>query len=275
MSVLIETERLGPADEASAVLAALAADRPLAVVTRVDEAAAGARLLLDTGGARGTLGDAALDEAARTAAREALAAAAHEPALIVIGDARLLVEVHRAAPSLFIVGAGHISLPLAHIARGAGFAVTVLDDREEFADASRFDPEVRVLRMDVSRPFELVRPDARAFVVLVTRAHRHDFDCLRDLLRQDALPRYIGMIGSRRRVRAAFGALLEEGVPRDRLASVRAPLGLDIGAETPEEIAVSVVAEMIAVRRGLDDTDAGAPLALRESVLERFFPERP
>jgi xanthine dehydrogenase accessory factor len=150
----------------------------------------------------------------------------------------------------------------------------VLDDREEFADAARFDDDVRVLRMDPAAPFAAVRPDARAWVVLVTRAHRFDYDCLRELLGAETLPRYIGMIGSRRRVRAAFTALLREGVARERVASVRAPLGLDIGAETPEEIAVSVVAEMIAVRRGATARDdAGAPLSGREGVLDRFFPE--
>ena len=272
-TTLQATERLGPADEARAVIAALDADRALAVVTRVDDGAAGARLLIDDEGARGTLGDAALDESASAVARAALPAASAEPQLVTIGDARVLVEVHRSAPALFIVGAGHISLPLARIAGMAGFAVTVLDDREEFADAARFEPGVRVLRMDVARPFADARPEAHAFVVLVTRAHRYDFDCLRDLLNQDPLPRYVGMIGSRRRVRAAFGALLDEGIPRERLGRVRAPLGLDIGSQTPEEIAVSVVAEMIAVRRGVDGADAGAPLSLRESVLERFFPE--
>ena len=265
--------RLDARDEAEAVLAALASDRPLAVVTRIDGAAAGARLLVDVDDVRGTLGDAALDEAAARLAREALTNAGGAADSHAIGEARLLVQVHRAAPRAFIVGAGHISVPLARIAATAGFSVTVLDDREEFADAARFDDGIDVRRMDLSDPFGDARPDERAFVVLVTRAHAHDFDCLRDLLRSDPMPRYVGMIGSRRRVRAAFAALLDEGVPRDRLALVRAPLGLDIGAQTPEEIAVSVVAEMIAVRRGAADRDdAGAPLSAREGVLDRFFP---
>ena len=270
------TERLGAADEARAVLDALEADRALAVVTRIDEVAAGARLLVDDAGARGSLGDATLDAAAVDAARAALADEAHETGAIALRDARVLIQVHRPAPRVFVVGAGHISVPLARVARTAGFSVTVLDDREDFADAARFEEGMRVVRVDFSDPFGPARPDAGAYVVLVTRAHAHDFDCLRDLLRHEPLPRYVGMIGSRRRVRAAFAALLEEGVPRERLARVRAPLGLDIGAETPEEIAISVVAEMIAVRRGADaGNDAGASLCARESVLDRFFPEAP
>ena len=274
MTNALATQRLGPVDEARAVLAALEAGRALAVVTRVDDAGAGARLLLDDAGARGTLGDATLDAEAAALAREALADATHEPTATQLGGARVLVQVHRPTPHVYVVGAGHISVPLARLAQTAGFAVTVLDDREEFADAARFDDGVRVERMDLADPFGQVRPDADSYVVLVTRAHKHDYDCLRDLLRHDPLPRYVGMIGSRRRVRAAFAALLEEGVPRERLACVRAPLGLDIGAETPAEIAVSVVAEMIAVRRGVAERDdAGAPLATREGVLDRFFPE--
>ena len=270
---------LGPVDEARAVLDALAQQRACAVVVRLDGELTGARLLIgDDGLPRGSLGDPDLDERARAAALDALRADAHEAEAIVVGtpagDARILVQVHRPPPELFIVGAGHISLPLARMARMAGFRVTVLDDREDFADAARFGDDVRVLRMDPASPFSLARPDARAWVVLVTRAHRFDYDCLRELLRAEPLPRYVGMIGSRRRVRAAFTALLREGVARERLARVRAPLGLDIGAETPEEIAVSVVAEMIAVRRAaVERDDAGAPLSAREGVLDRFFPE--
>ena len=274
MTNALATRRLGPVDEARAVLDALDTGRTIVVVTRIDEADAGARLLVDATGARGTLGDATLDADATALAREAMADAAHEPGATQLGGARVLVQVHRPTPRVYVVGAGHISVPLARIAQTAGFAVTVLDDREEFADAARFDDGIRVQRMDLADPFGATRPDADSFVVLVTRAHKHDYDCLRDLLRHDPMPRYVGMIGSRGCVRAAFAALLEEGVPRERLAHVRAPLGLDIGAETPAEIAVSVVAEMIAVRRGMAERDdAGAPLATREGVLERFFPE--
>ena len=269
----LELARLGALDEAREVLAALDADRPLAVVTRLDGGHAGARLFLDDTGWRGALGDTALDRAATAAAAAALDADDHVSESTTLHGTRVLIEVHRPAPHLFIVGAGHISVPLACIAGMAGFRITVLDDREEFADAARFERSARVLRMDAADPFAAARPDRHAYVVLVTRAHRHDYECLRDLLVHDPLPRYVGMIGSRRRVRAAFHALLEEGVPREQLARVRAPLGLDIGAQTPDEIAVSVVAEMIAVRRGAAERDdAGGPLASREAVLDRFFP---
>ena len=271
---------LDASDEARAVLAAIERGRSLAVATRIDGDATGARLFVDDSGARGSLGDPELDARAVRAATGALAAASHQAETLALDtgttSARVLLEVHRPAPELFVIGAGHISVPLARIARIAGFRITVLDDREDFADPARVPEDARVLRMDLDDPFALARPDARAFVVLVTRAHRHDFDCLRRLLEFDPAPRYIGMIGSRRRVRAAIGALLEGGVARERIARVRAPLGLGIGAQTPEEIAVSVVADMIAERHAaLDGADAGAPLSTREHILERFFPVEP
>ncbi|HUF11528.1 MAG TPA: XdhC family protein [Longimicrobiales bacterium] len=270
---------LDASDEARAVLRAIEAGQSLAVVTRIEGEWAGARLMLDESGAHGSLGDAELDAAAVRSAMAARAAPSHQPETLTLGSvvsARVLLEVHRPAPELFVIGAGHISVPLARIARIAGFRITVLDDREDFADPARFPDDARVLRMELDDPFARVRPDARAFVVLVTRAHRHDFDCLRRLLEFDPAPRYIGMIGSRRRVRAAIGALLEGGVSRESIARVRAPLGLGIGAETPEEIAVSVVAEMIAERHAaLDRPDAGSPLSTREHILERFFPIEP
>jgi len=274
------TRRLGPIDEANAALDALARGSALAVVTIIDGDDIGARILVDDTGVRGGLRDARLEDEALRVARAALADAGLEAETITLqgaaGPVRALLQVHRAPPRVVIVGAGHIAVPLARVARIAGFDVTVLDDRVDFADPIRFQTDVRVLRMDRSDPFASVHIDGSTFVVLVTRAHEHDFECLRALLSHDApLPRYVGMIGSRRRVRAAFGALLDGGVKRERLACVRAPLGLDVRAETPDEIAVSVVAEMIAVRRAGDTPDVGAPLSARESVLDRFFPEAP
>jgi xanthine dehydrogenase accessory factor len=168
------------------------------------------------------------------------------------------------------VGAGHIAVPLAELGTRLGFSVTVLDDREEFATAERFAPEVRVMRSDFAiDPFAGVHIDGRTYVALVTRGHRWDFDCLQRLVAAAVRPRYVGMIGSRRRVRAALQALLRAGVARDVLATVRAPIGLEIGAETPAEIAVSITAEMIAVRHGVDVQSITA----RERVLERLLPE--
>jgi xanthine dehydrogenase accessory factor len=149
------------------------------------------------------------------------------------------------------------------------FSVTVLDDREEFATTERFDEGVVVRRADFAAdPFAGVRIDNGTWIALVTRGHRWDFDCLRRLLELETRPRYIGMIGSRRRVRAAFHALLEAGTPRELLAAIHAPIGLELGAETPAEIAVSIAAEITALRRGVA---APGSTAERERVLDRLL----
>jgi xanthine dehydrogenase accessory factor len=145
--------------------------------------------------------------------------------------------------------------------------VVVLDDREDFVTSDRFPDASRVLRVDFADPFSATRPAPADFVVLVTRAHRYDFDCLLRLVDREPLPRYIGMVGSRRRIRAAFRAVLDAGVPAERLATIHAPIGVDIGAETPEEIAVAIAAELVAVRRG---APAGGSLRDRERVVERL-----
>jgi xanthine dehydrogenase accessory factor len=181
----------------------------------------------------------------------------------------LFAELHAVAEPLLIFGAGHIAVPLANIAQSLGFEVTVLDDREEFAEPARFDAGISVRHLDFATPLDGVPISSNTFVVLVTRAHKYDFDCLRAVLEQPVLPRYIGMIGSKRRVRAAFKALLDGGVPRELLACVNAPVGVEIGAETPTEIAVSIAAELIQVRRGAHADTKGSDAR----ILERMFPE--
>jgi xanthine dehydrogenase accessory factor len=167
-------------------------------------------------------------------------------------------ELHAPAESLLVFGAGHIGVAVAELGAELGFAVTLLDDREEFPAHKK---------IDFATPLRELRIDENTYVVLVTRAHEYDFDCLRDLLMLEQQPRYIGLLGSRRRVRAAFTALLEAGVERAKLEKVHAPIGLDIGAETPKEIAISIAAELIKVRRG----GTGESVAEEERVLERFF----
>lgn len=261
-------------DAARAALEALERGSDLAIVMVVEPAMlAGPRLLVEGDGViRGSLGDAELDAAAHALAREALEGAAPFAREVPVsaGARTLYVEAQRAPERLIVVGAGHIAVPLARLGSDLGFAVTVLDDREEFATEERFAPGIRVRRADFERdPFAGVAIAARSYVALVTRGHRWDFDCLRRLLALPARPCYIGMIGSRRRVRAAFHALLAAGVPRTDLARVHAPIGLEIGAETPEEIAVSIAAELIQVRRGA----SVASLTSKERVLDRLLPE--
>ncbi len=236
----------------------------------------GARLLVPERGPRaGTLGHPALDAAAAELADAALTGAPPGTATVEAGALRASLYVEALFPpdALVVVGAGHIAVPLAALGASLGFRVTVLDDREGFATIERFPTAAAVLRADFADPFRDVRIGPRTSIVLVTRGHEHDFDCLRRLVMADDAPRYIGMIGSRRRVRAAFTALLRAGIPRARLARVRAPVGLDIGAETPEEIAVSIAAELVLARRRPSPDLDPATRAARERVLERLLPE--
>jgi xanthine dehydrogenase accessory factor len=273
--------RVGLIAAARAALDARAGGRPVVVVARVDEAGDDRRVLVHgAGDAHGTLGDPALDAAAQALGEALLGDAgsaariaegtAPTPRTVTVDDvpgALLYGEAHRPPARLFVVGAGHIALPLARLGVMLGFAVVVLDDREEFATEVRFPDASRVLRVDFAEPFAALPPGPEDYVVLVTRAHRYDFDCLLRLVDNDRPPRYIGMVGSRRRVRAAFRAVLDAGVPADRLAPIHAPIGVDIGAETPEEIAVSIAAELVAVRRG---ATPGGSLGQRERIVEKL-----
>lgn len=261
------------ADAAKAALAAAAGGTATAVVAAIESGGSVRRMIVREDGAlTGTLADAVLDEAGLRLARTALATRAAAPTVETVTRRDetwlLYVEVHRPPEQLIIVGAGHIAVPLAHLGALLDFAVTVLDDRQEFASTERFDDDVVVIRSDFDTdPFAGVRIDEDSYIALVTRGHRWDFDCLRRLVALEVRPRYIGMIGSRRRVRAALHALIEAGTPRAVLASIRAPIGLELQAETPAEIAVAIAAEMIAVRRG---AEAGS-ISTRERVLERFL----
>lgn len=179
------------------------------------------------------------------------------------------LELRRPVLELVIVGAGHIARPLARTGASLGFRVSVLDDRPEFATRERFPEAERLLRADFDDPFRDVPVHERTHIVLVTRGHKYDYACLVRALRVDPPPAYIGMIGSRRRVRATYVQLLDDGIDRSLLGGIHAPVGLDIGAETPEEIAVAVAAELVLVRRG----GSGRPLKDVERIDERFFKE--
>jgi xanthine dehydrogenase accessory factor len=183
------------------------------------------------------------------------------------GAFELYLEVRRPIQELVVVGAGHVAQPMAHMGALLGYRVTVLDDRPDFATRERFPEADRLIQADFSDPFAEVALHERSHLLLVTRGHKYDYECLIRALRSDPVPAYIGMIGSRRRVRATYVQLIEEGVDRTLIDGIHAPVGLDIGAETPEEIAVSVAAELVMLNRG----GSGVPLKDVERVSERFF----
>jgi xanthine dehydrogenase accessory factor len=249
------------------------------VVRAGDAGLLGGRLVIahDPDGAetvRGSLGTAPLDAAAADLLREAIGTLRTRDGLreLTAGDmtVELYLEVRRPVQELIVVGAGHIAQPMAHIGALLGFRVTVLDDRPDFATRERFPDADRLVQADFSDPFADVRLHERTHILLVTRGHKYDYDCLVRALRTDPRPAYIGMIGSRRRVRATYEKLVEEGFGRDLIDRIHAPVGLDVGAETPEEIAIAVAAELVMLRRG----GTGVPLKDVERIAERFFKEQ-
>jgi xanthine dehydrogenase accessory factor len=166
------------------------------------------------------------------------------------GQVSIYFDLAQPMPTLIVVGAGHVAVPIAQVGRLLGFEVIVVDDRPSFANAERFPEAERIIVDDVASVLDDFEITPTTYVVLVTRAHTHDVQALRKIVRKPAA--YIGMIGSRRRVYAVFKLLRDEGVAVEDLLRVHAPIGLDIKTETPGEIAVSVGAELLKARRGGD-----------------------
>ena len=271
---------LTPVEATAEVLNARQARHPIALIVAVagPSELVGKRVVIRQakGGTKrlvGSFGDADLDDAAlalgtqRIEQRKAPKEGVHELKSTSGSTIRVYVEAHHPQPDLVIVGAGHIAQPLCAMGAVMGFRVIVVDDRPDFATRERFPEADRVVRVDFRDPFATVPIHSTTHIVLVTRGHKYDYECLRHLLETEVEPPYVGMIGSRRRIRAAFSQLKGEGMPRDRLSRVRAPIGLDIGAETPVEIAVAVLAEIILQWRG----GTAVPLTDQERILDRFF----
>jgi xanthine dehydrogenase accessory factor len=217
-------------------------------------------LIREDGSIAGTIGGGCVEAEVWAAAKEVLAAeaprkmtfnlnneASYDNGLICGGTLEVFVEPILPQPTLYIFGGGHVSMALAQTACTAGFAIGVVDDREQFANHERF-PMAREVYTSFDDAFSELRPTASSYLVIVTRGHRDDMRVLKWAVATPA--RYIGMIGSRRKVVSVYQALEREGIATERLEQVHAPVGLEIGALTPEEIAISITAELIAVRRG-------------------------
>lgn len=170
------------------------------------------------------------------------------------GEVEVFLEVHRRAPRVVIFGGGHVALPLAGLAKTCGFRVAVIDDRPEFASRERFPDVDEVVHAEggyVRCDFPLEEDD---YVVVVTRCHQTDDVCLRHVLDDDREPAYVGVVASRRKAKVLLAKLVQDGYARERLDAVRSPVGLDIGAESTEEIAVSILGQIIAERSGRPGT---------------------
>jgi len=172
--------------------------------------------------------------------------ASYDNGLICGGTVEIFVEPILPQPIVYLFGGGHVSMAMAKAASSAGFAVGVVDDRETFANLQRF-PMAQDVFTSYEQAFEKIRPNASTYLVIVTRGHKEDMRVLAWAVRTDA--RYVGMIGSKRKVLSVYKALEKEGYRPEEFERVYAPMGLEIGALSPEEIAISIVAELIAVRR--------------------------
>lgn len=174
---------------------------------------------------------------------------AQENGLICGGRMDVHIDPLEPDPHLYVLGAGHVGFHLARMAVSAGFHLHVVDDRVKFANPERF-PGAEVIVEPIPDWLHRVDLPATSYVVVLTRGHVHDLDAIRLLAARDL--RYLGLIGSRAKVARIQDALIAEGMPVECLERVHAPIGLDIGAVTPAEIAVSILAQLIAVRRGVD-----------------------
>lgn len=184
---------------------------------------------------------------------------AEETGLICGGQMQVFIEPIEGSPPVYIFGAGHVGYYLARAVHEAGFLVHVIDDRGAFANTDRFPFAQSVVVDDIPDWLRRTTIAPTAYAVVVTRGHRHDLDAVRALAPRPL--RYVGLIGSRAKVARIYDQLLAEGaVTPEQLARIHAPIGLDIGAVTPQEIAVSIAAELIAVRRGKTDTLSAASL---------------
>jgi len=222
-------------------------------------------LVREDGSFMGTVGGGCVEAEVWNAAREVIETekprhlsfslgqdAAYDEGLICGGQLNIFVEPVIPQPRAFIFGGGHVSKGISKIATLAGFSTSIIDNRQAFANQERFPEAEATYAEEYEDVFPKLPVNSSSYIVIVTRGHRDDMRVLRWAVNTPA--RYIAMIGSKRKTISVVHELEREGIPREAFEKVFAPMGLEIGAELPEEIAISVVAEMIAVRRA-PDTD--------------------
>jgi len=216
-------------------------------------------LVREDGSIAGTIGGGCVEAEVWAAAKEVMQTeaprkmvfhlnneASYDNGLICGGTLEIFVEPILPQPMLYLFGGGHVSMAVAKAAATAGFGIGVVDDREAFANKERF-PMAQEIYTSYEDAFVKIHPNAATYLVIVTRGHKEDMRVLAWAVRTDA--RYVGMIGSKRKVLSVYKALETEGYKPEEFQRVYAPMGLEIGALSPEEIAVSIAAELVAVRR--------------------------
>lgn len=222
-------------------------------------------LVREDGSMAGTIGGGCVEAEVWAAAKEVMRKeaprkmvfhlnneASYDNGLICGGTLEVFVEPILPQPVAYLFGGGHVSMAVARAAHTAGFGIAVVDDREPFANGERF-PMAHEIYTSYENAFEKIKPNTASYLVIVTRGHKEDMRVLAWAVRTEA--RYVGMIGSKRKVMSVYKALENEGYKPEEFERVFAPMGLDIGALSPEEIAVSITAELVAVRRNASNAE--------------------
>jgi len=174
--------------------------------------------------------------------------AALDEGAICGGEMKVFIDILQPKEELLIFGAGHVAVCVSKLAKMLGFKVAVIDDREEFANQDRFPEADEIIVEDLEKALNHIKITSSTYIIIVTRGHLQDQDVLASVIKSEAA--YIGMIGSRKKNATVFQRLVEQGISKEELDKVHAPIGININAQIPEEIAVSIVAEIIQVRRG-------------------------
>ena len=218
-------------------------------------------LVRENGSTSGSLGDEKLDSASAQQARQLMALGKNDY-VVTDSGVEYYIEAYTTPPTLVVAGGGHVSKALAPVAKSVGFRLFILDDREEFANKDRF-PEADIVQVgDYESGLESLPINANSFIVIATRGHRYDDAALASALKTPAS--YVGLLGSKRKTILIYEALLNRGFSLDDIRRTRSPIGLDIGARTPEEIAISVMGEILMFRLG----GGGGVLKLDERLIQ-------
>ncbi len=255
-------------DFAAQAVDAYAGGPPMAIINITNAPAGsnvevGAKMLVrENGDTKGNLGDAKLETLTVARARELMAMGKNDY-LYLDNGVECYIEAYTTPPTLVLVGGGHVSKAIAPIAKSVGFRIFVFDDREQFANPERFPEADITLVGDYRDGFDKLPINANSFVVVATRGHQYDDAAVSGALRTSAS--YVGLLGSKRKTILIFEELLRNGFPADELRRINAPIGLDIGGRTPEEIALSVMSEIVAFRLGGN----GGSMKLQERLLDK------
>ena len=185
--------------------------------------------------------------------------------VIEINESKIFVEGITTDPAILIAGGGHVGKAIAPLAKASGFNVWVVDDRKDFANKDRFPEAEKVVNSSFDKAFEDLPIRKNTFIIIATRGHNYDDIVLEQAVKTDA--KYVALLGSKRKAILIYESLLKKGISEERLKEVRSPAGLDIGARTPNEIAVSIVAEMI----GFRNNSSSMPMKLDEKLFNKII----